>query len=359
MNLILTGMKKLLLIIVVCLSGLLLKGQIQITSADLPVIGNLVVQAVDTITPVSPGSPGINQVWDYSNLIAHRYDSVQCIMPEGLPYYYNYPHSNIVYDAVNPQYEGPIPVYTYLYNHHDVSGLYFVGFEFQFVTEMPGVILNIHVKYADDCLFLPLPLNYGGHHELVQDFETHTAVLYMGTLYDSTKIVNHNVVVYDVDASGTMITPYHTFQVLRVKSVQTSHQMEYTWNGTGWDFVEEFSNGPETDYMWFTNDYFQVGSYAENQRANGFTFFRSETIVGTASPVYISNYTIYPNPVNDIITVDGNNVPSMIEIYNTAGSLIRTEKGVNVLNISDLPRGLYFLKIFSNENIELQKLTKL
>ena len=62
---------------------------------------------------------------------------------------------------------------------------------------------------------------------------------------------------------------------------------------------------------------------------------------------------LYPNPARDIIYID---IPPYInpvsaEIYNSVGQLVDNpdiHSGLNVVNIPDLPAGVYVLKIISN-----------
>lgn len=53
---------------------------------------------------------------------------------------------------------------------------------------------------------------------------------------------------------------------------------------------------------------------------------------------------IYPNPSKDKITIDGVEV-SKIQIFNTLGQLVKTVQSSNEINITDLPTGIYIVKI--------------
>jgi hypothetical protein len=65
------------------------------------------------------------------------------------------------------------------------------------------------------------------------------------------------------------------------------------------------------------------------------------------------SYSIYPNPANDMLTVNLENaVPTQktyhILLYNMQGNIIRqtkTEKSIVQLNVSNIPDGIYFLHI--------------
>jgi hypothetical protein len=73
---------------------------------------------------------------------------------------------------------------------------------------------------------------------------------------------------------------------------------------------------------------------------------------------------LYPNPATDLLTIDlKNEKPNRIlEIYNTYGQLVLREKlGQSLsfkIEISNLPRGLYILKIKDRENMICRKFIK-
>jgi hypothetical protein len=66
--------------------------------------------------------------------------------------------------------------------------------------------------------------------------------------------------------------------------------------------------------------------------------------------------TIYPNPIVDILNIELNN-NSEITIFNTMGQLLiqkQLNAGTNVLNLSSLNKGLFFVKI-GDKTIKLIK----
>lgn len=65
---------------------------------------------------------------------------------------------------------------------------------------------------------------------------------------------------------------------------------------------------------------------------------------------------IYPNPVVDIMTIEGEY--SQLEIYNVSGKLIMTANGENKLDVSSLAKGVYLIKIANNEKTTTIKFAK-
>ena len=69
-----------------------------------------------------------------------------------------------------------------------------------------------------------------------------------------------------------------------------------------------------------------------------------DTALSTSQNQLSSSLEIYPNPSSDIITVFGLKV-KQIKIYNNLGQLMLEAENTNLLNISSLLAGVYFIKI--------------
>jgi len=66
------------------------------------------------------------------------------------------------------------------------------------------------------------------------------------------------------------------------------------------------------------------------------------------------SYDLYPNPSIDFINISGKNISSLnFEIYNTSGSLIKSGRfnsDKNTIEINDLFKGFYLIRIFNNSS---------
>jgi len=61
-----------------------------------------------------------------------------------------------------------------------------------------------------------------------------------------------------------------------------------------------------------------------------------------------SEISIYPNPVRDRVIIEGIEVVE-IQVYNTLGQVVKTVRGTNEIPVSDLPQGVYLLRIADAE----------
>ncbi|PLX07833.1 MAG: hypothetical protein C0596_08810 [Marinilabiliales bacterium] len=82
------------------------------------------------------------------------------------------------------------------------------------------------------------------------------------------------------------------------------------------------------------------------------------------TPMSINNTSkdkikFYPNPANDIIEFSNFNKNSIVEIYSVNGKLVFSQKINCKLDISEIPAGMYFIKILGEEKPITKKLIKL
>ena len=72
-----------------------------------------------------------------------------------------------------------------------------------------------------------------------------------------------------------------------------------------------------------------------------------------------SEFSIYPNPANSILTVSSLNgeVIDAVRIYNHVGKLVQHEKGnIHTLRVANLLEGLYFVEVVSDRRRHCMKL---
>ena len=74
------------------------------------------------------------------------------------------------------------------------------------------------------------------------------------------------------------------------------------------------------------------------------------------------SYNIYPNPVDDILTIVGNNI-KQVNVYNTMGQLVKTaacENSMVNISVEDLQNGMYIVNVIDNNGeVSSRKVTVL
>lgn len=344
-------MKKALLPLLLSLIALTGFSQIVVERSDFPYIGDLVVNANDETTVLSPGNPGMNQTWDFSNLVATSYDSAVFIPVDQAPNYQNYPLGNMASHTLNPE-SG------YAYGYYDDAGndIGIAGIDLQAVI-IPGFYINIHMEYLQGSYF-NLPYHYGDTHTSTFSQEGFSAMYNNGVQMDTSRVVSHVTNQMSVDASGTMITPTGSFPVLRVHETQSFVDSNFVLNGNQWVF-ESAEPGSNESYSWFGKNYGLIGKlYVSGDRANGMTFFVSETVVGVDSPEWVRNINIFPNPATSEMTISSPAEVNKVEIYDVTGSLKMVTTNMKLINVSRLDAGAYIIKIITKVGVTSSKFIK-
>ena len=84
--------------------------------------------------------------------------------------------------------------------------------------------------------------------------------------------------------------------------------------------------------------------------------------LGIAENNTSTSFTIYPNPADDMITINlehSSHTIMNLNIYNVAGSLVKTlllQQNEQKINVSDISKGIYIVEIKSEGWTEKQKL---
>lgn len=90
-------------------------------------------------------------------------------------------------------------------------------------------------------------------------------------------------------------------------------------------------------------------------------FFNRFTLNGTTvstDKIVLQDIVIYPNPVQDILNIDGISGDVSIRIFNNTGTLIREVHNTSEIQITDFQSGIYFLQCTSLHWQWIQKFVK-
>jgi gliding motility-associated-like protein len=191
-------------------AGVKLSAQITITSSDLPnSLDTVRISVNTTLAGFVPAATGANFTWDYRYLVPDSQRVVKCEKASNTAYpLYNFLATYGIYNYNPDQFPfvliGAAPTDVYDFYKKTSSYLAIVG---QGITvsgsPVPALYSNADRVYS-------LPLNYGN-----TDSSTSTLSFPIpGMGYYEKKQVRRNV----VDGWGTLMTPFGTFNTLRVKT---------------------------------------------------------------------------------------------------------------------------------------------
>ena len=138
----------------------------------------------------------------------------------------------------------------------------------------------------------------------------------------------------------------------------------WTWNDGSYKSVSSLSNGSESfdsgilkgSQGSFTHTFSNLG-VTEYQNDNNPNMKGTVTVVDRLSTEdkFVKNLSFYPNPVRNSLTISSLFKIANYQIYNVLGTLVAEGKGtgnVTKVNMDMLNSGLYFVKIFSVNNMQ-------
>ncbi len=85
-----------------------------------------------------------------------------------------------------------------------------------------------------------------------------------------------------------------------------------------------------------------------------------ENSSASSEDFFKENFTIYPNPATDVLNITSKNGLSAneIRISDLTGKVVKVQKDVSVINVSDLSTGTYLIDITTNEGKATSKFIK-
>ncbi|MCB9230790.1 MAG: PKD domain-containing protein [Bacteroidia bacterium] len=206
-------MKKHLYLVILTLIPCLLQAQITLYSTDIAMVGDTILRAVDTVPAVSEGNPGANQTWDFSGAIDDELVVTRVVTPASTPYSGNYPASNLAMTNDNVNFV----FFTLDTLKLDLDGI---------AGDLLGNGNTVSAEFSPNVTVYQFPLNYGNTQTDNYAFDETVSgngfdILFGFSVYQIR--LQHSAVTFDtVDAWGTVITPYGSYNCLRNKHVEHS-----------------------------------------------------------------------------------------------------------------------------------------
>jgi ELWxxDGT repeat protein len=153
-----------------------------------------------------------------------------------------------------------------------------------------------------------------------------------------------STVPYNVGSSASFSVVDNKMYKVRLDSGSTSSVGLWVTDGTTGGTSKLF-NGYGTGYEYVYHDTVYFANYTS---AVGYEpFYWVPTIAGISNSELNTEVSIYPNPSNGIvnIVIEGSNSEFQLEVYDVLGKKIRDCKNVNAIDLSNAPKGIYFLRV--------------
>ena len=171
---------------------------------------------------------------------------------------------------------------------------------------------------------------------------------------------------FPVTSNRTLVANFtlQTFQI--TATVDPAEGGTATGGGT-YNYGDEVTITVETNEDWAFQNWTENGTVVAEEK----TF----TIIATANHNFVAHlmYTegvdeqsgiktlVYPNPVNDKLTIEAEQALGTVEIYNLMGALVYSQKDCAnkvEINTSDLPTGIYFIRMTNDKTSEARRFVK-
>ncbi|RZJ31638.1 MAG: T9SS type A sorting domain-containing protein, partial [Chryseobacterium sp.] len=89
------------------------------------------------------------------------------------------------------------------------------------------------------------------------------------------------------------------------------------------------------------------------------TIIITQTLVLSAAEAKTFVTTLYPNPTSDVLNIETKQTISKIEIFDLSGKLLKSESGKDKkINVSQLAKGMYLIKLYTENGVVPSKFIK-
>ena len=336
--------------------------QITITTDDMPQVNDTIRTSTSVLlNGYDYTQTGENFTWDISDMIAVSQKVDTFIHSVNTPLLYQiiftpYIVANLAMPVTEIDFIPGFEV-TEIYNYYKNSSYKFtdVGFACTFNS------VPLPVKYSEPDILFDFPVNYGNMYSSNAFFELDVPDL--GFVGRSKERNN------TVDGWGTLITPYGSFETLRIKSDIIQYDSIYIDSlGVGFPISRQF-----TEYKWIGKEF---GLPLLQITEEGFTATAIYIDSVCTAPSDIQegkfpahDYKVYPNPasgsfsvsfiIDDICDVE-------LSVYSILGTKVkilfksREQNGLKEytfsVNENVMPKGMYFLKLRAGKDCAVRKL---
>jgi hypothetical protein len=328
-------------------------GQITISSIDLPQAGQNYYRSNANNPTINLAETGANYTWDYSDLQRVSRDTLRYETVEQTPIFYQFQFNspiNLPYKATEAKFTPDVSLggfldmtNNYLFSKNSSTEWTEVGIGTT-ITSVP-----VPTKYSDIKVKLKLPLNFNDSNS--DDFS------YLINLPTFGAMGQDGSLSYTVDGWGILKTPAGSFEVLRVKTeVTKSDTIFIQLMGFG---LRIPSN--ETIYEWYSKgEGFPILTVTEQLGQITSTIFNDDMTVSIEDGTNKENNNIYPNPVQNILNLELNNFNYSVTIIDLSGRIVLQPNMLSPtqIDVSLLPKGVYFIKLVNQDTNEILQFIK-
>ena len=191
--------------------------------------------------------------------------------------------------------------------------------------------------------------------------------------YDFINWTENNIPVSTNPSYSFNVTGNHSFAAnFELQTLEITATVEPAEGGTAtgggtYTYGDEVTITVETNEDWAFLNWTENGTVVSEEKTYTFIATASRDLV--ANLIYTvgigeqtgNNITLYPNPVNDKLTIEAETALGTVDIYNLMGALVYSQKGCTnkvEINTSELQSGIYFIRMTNDNASETRRFVK-
>jgi hypothetical protein len=335
------------IVVLSCLIFSVANAQITVTTADFGSLDDTIrYSETPDVWGLDPTGTGANLTWDFSVMmpVSQRVDTLYGVAETGFanmavfgnpfdqPHLASWGKVDLSFDA-----GGVVPV-------DDAFGFYKKNSgAFEYVGAAANV-MGIPIPAGADTIetVYPLPLNYNDQYNGTRYIEISVPSLGYFSQYRTVQSY--------VEAWGTLITPYGSFQTLKVRKEIDEVDSIYV-DSLGFGF--NIPRPHVTEYHWLANGKKLPVMIYSDLGIGGATIEYQDSLRSTLGINDDSNswLQVYPNPVNELMNIEGFAGGETVMLVASDGRLVYNVRnsvlGRFQINTGSLPSGAYHLLVIN------------
>ena len=118
------------------------------------------------------------------------------------------------------------------------------------------------------------------------------------------------------------------------------------------------TNNPNLTCIYVDDADWSTANWTDIDPASTFVNNEAECALSIGDNAFELDVSIYPNPTDNYLFIEGNKNPISISVYNLLGVEVITKSTTNKINVSELSKGIYIIKISDGKNLINKKFVK-
>ena len=325
-----------------------------INSTNIVDYGDTIFSATDNSASISLGTAGTGNTWNFSGLLTNSIDTIAFYHPfhvAGNAATTAFPYStHAIKEDTN-----------YVFLQRDANSLQLLGLS-------TG---TIHVPSQDPETVITFPSTYGtAYLDTARTTTTVSGAAVGQPLADSVKVISITFVESDFDASGTLTTPYGIFSSIRQnlrRQTKTDTYAKGALTGGTYTLITSELDTAYSHQYWSdaATAKFALVTYdidASGALTGDVSWIRGMTELNNTGEKELErkSISIFPNPVQNTLTIDNQDAINAITIMDITGKVVFRSENRNdkTLNVDFLNKGIYIMSIETDTYLGTSKFIK-